>query len=144
MLHELMRALPRERLIYLGDTGRYPYGTKSAETVRSYSVENTEFLLEKGIKLLVVACNTASSVALDVMAERAAVPIIGVIEPGAAEAVRRCQGRGIAVLATEATSTRSVGAISAITLETFSSSTMARMAYSYLSASASPTTSTGL
>jgi len=103
VLHELMRALPRERLIYLGDTGRYPYGTKSAETVRNYSVENTEFLLEKGIKLLVVACNTASSVALDVMAERAAVPIIGVIEPGAAEAAGATRNKRIGVIGTEAT-----------------------------------------
>jgi len=103
VLHELMRALPHEQLIYLGDTGRTPYGTKSAETVRQYSIENTEFLLERGIKVLVVACNTASSVALEVMAERAAAPVIGVIEPGAAEAARVTRNRRIGVVGTEAT-----------------------------------------
>jgi glutamate racemase len=103
VLHELMRELPHEHLIYLGDTGRSPYGTKSPDTVRRYSIENTEFLLEKGIKLLVVACNTASSVALDAMAERAAVPVIGVIEPGAVEAVRISHNRRIGVIGTEAT-----------------------------------------
>jgi len=103
VLQELLRALPRKHLICLGDTGRTPYGTKSAETVRHYSIENTEFLLEKGIKLLVVACNTASSVALDVMAERAAVPVIGVIEPGAAEAARVTRNQRIGIIGTEAT-----------------------------------------
>src|SRR5436309_1442082 len=64
VLHALLEALPHEDLVYLGDTGRYPYGTKSAETVTRYSVENVDFLIARGIKLLVVACNTASSVAL--------------------------------------------------------------------------------
>ncbi|MBI4516254.1 MAG: glutamate racemase [Deltaproteobacteria bacterium] len=103
VLHQLMRELPHEHLIYLGDTGRSPYGTKSPETVRRYSLENTEFLLDKGIKLLVVACNSASAVALEALAERAAVPVLGVIEPGVAEAVRATRNRRIGVIGTEAT-----------------------------------------
>ncbi|MBI1815496.1 MAG: glutamate racemase [Deltaproteobacteria bacterium] len=103
VLHELMRELPREQFIYLGDTGRYPYGSKSPETVRRYAVENTDFLIEKGVKLLVVACNTMSSVALEAIAERAAVPVVGVIEPGAAEALRVTRNRRIGVIGTEAT-----------------------------------------
>src|SRR2546422_380521 len=70
VLHALLEALPQEDLVYLGDTGRYPYGTKSAETVTRYSIENVDFLIAKGIKLLVVACNTASSVALAALAAR--------------------------------------------------------------------------
>src|SRR6059058_4189740 len=84
VLHALLEALPHEDLVYLGDTGRYPYGTKSAETVTRYSIENVDFLIAKGIKLLVVACNTASSVALDALAARYPVPVVGVIEPGRA------------------------------------------------------------
>ena len=103
VLHELVRALPREQFIYLGDTGRYPYGTKSAETVGRYSIENTEFLLDKGVKLLVVACNTMSSVALDQIAERAALPTVGVIEPGARAAARATRNRRVGVIGTEAT-----------------------------------------
>src|SRR5438046_871508 len=82
VLHALAEALPAERLVYLGDAGRHPYGTKSGETVARYSLENAEFLLEKGIKLLVVACNTASAVALDALRSRCQVPVVGVIEPG--------------------------------------------------------------
>src|SRR5262245_23229360 len=89
VLHALARVLPREHLIYLGDTGRYPYGTKSAETVTRYSVENADFLLEKSIKMLVVACNSASAVALDTLRARCPVPVIGVIEAGARAAVAR-------------------------------------------------------
>src|SRR5437879_13089614 len=84
VLHALLEALPHEDLVYLGDTGRYPYGTKSAETVTRYSIENVDFLAAKGIKLLVVACNTASSVALDALATRYPPAVGGVIEAGAA------------------------------------------------------------
>src|SRR5438132_1177047 len=77
VLHALAEALPAERLVYLGDAGRHPYGTKSAETVARYSLENAEFLLDKGVKLLVVACNTASAVALDTLRTRCRVPVIG-------------------------------------------------------------------
>ncbi len=77
------RLLPRESVIYFGDTARVPYGSKSPETVIRFALEDAEFLLEKGIKLLVVACNTASSVSLPALEDFADVPVVGVIEPGA-------------------------------------------------------------
>ena len=83
VLKELVALLPREDFIYLGDTARLPYGTKSNEVIVRYSRENTGFLLAKGIKMLVVACNTSSAVALDAIARETVVPVIGVIEPGA-------------------------------------------------------------
>lgn len=105
VLHELIRVLPRERLIYLGDTGRYPYGNKSSETVTRYAIENTEFLLDKGVKLLVVACNTMASVALDAIAKRAGVPVIGVIKPGAVEGAHATRNHRVGVIGTDATIT---------------------------------------
>ena len=89
MLKALVEVLPHEDFIYLGDTARLPYGTKSNEVIVQYSRENTEFLLAKGIKMLVVACNTSSAVALDEIARETAVPVIGVIEPGARAAAAR-------------------------------------------------------
>jgi len=103
VLHALLEALPQEDLVYLGDTGRYPYGTKSAETVTRYSIENVDFLIAKGIKLLVVACNTASSVALEALAARYPVPVVGVIEPGARAAAARTRNGRVGVIGTEAT-----------------------------------------
>jgi glutamate racemase len=103
VLHALLGVLPREDLVYLGDTGRYPYGTKSAETVTRYSIENVEFLVARGIKLLVVACNTASAVALRALEERFALPIVGVIEPGARAAVARTRSGRVGVIGTEGT-----------------------------------------
>jgi glutamate racemase len=97
VVHALLAALPAEHLVYLGDTGRTPYGTKSAETVTRYSLENVDFLLARSIKLLVVACNTASSVALDAIAARAGVPVVGVIEPGARAAVEHSRSRRVEV-----------------------------------------------
>jgi len=103
VVHALLAALPAEHLIYLGDTGRYPYGTKSAETVTRYSVENADFLAGRGIKLLVVACNTASAVALPALESRYDVPVVGVIMPGARAAVARSRNRRVGVIATERT-----------------------------------------
>jgi glutamate racemase len=103
VLHALLAALPREHLIYLGDTGRHPYGTKSAEAVTRYSVENVEFLAARGVKMLVVACNTASAVALDTLEARFPLPTVGVIEPGARAAVTRTQNGRVGVIGTEAT-----------------------------------------
>src|SRR5690242_4350704 len=103
VLHAVLAALPREELIYLGDTGRYPYGTKSADTVTRYSIENVEFLAAKRIKMLVVACNTASAVALDALGDRFALPIVGVIAPGARAAAERTRNGRVGVIATEAT-----------------------------------------
>jgi glutamate racemase len=103
VVHALLAALPAEHLIYLGDTGRYPYGTKSAETVTRYSVENADFLAGRGIKLLVVACNTASAVALPTLESRYDVPVVGVITPGARAAVAKTRNRRVGVIATEGT-----------------------------------------
>jgi glutamate racemase len=99
-LHE---RLPNERFVYLGDTARVPYGTKSLATVERYAVENSKFLEAHGIKLLVVACNTASALALPAIRKAVQVPVIGVIEPGSRAAVEIAGGRNIGVIATEAT-----------------------------------------
>lgn len=99
-LHE---RLPNERFVYLGDTARVPYGTKSLATVERYAVENSRFLETHGIKLLVVACNTASALALPAIRKRIKVPVIGVIEPGSRAAVEIAQDQNIGVIATEAT-----------------------------------------
>jgi glutamate racemase len=99
-LHE---RLPNERFVYLGDTARVPYGTKSLATVERYAVENAKFLESHGIKLLVVACNTASALALPAIRKAVSIPVIGVIEPGAQSAVAAAQGKPIAVIGTEAT-----------------------------------------
>jgi glutamate racemase len=103
VMHRMMEALPHEHLIYLGDTARYPYGTKSAETVRHYSIENAEFLVDKGIKMLVVACNTSAAAALDVLTEQLDIPVVGVIAPGARAAVKHTRNRKVGVIATEGT-----------------------------------------
>jgi len=103
VMHAMMDALPREHLIYLGDTARYPYGTKSADTVRRYSLENADFLVDKGIKMLVVACNTSASAALEALTDRLSIPVVGVIEPGARTAVERTRNRKVGVIATEGT-----------------------------------------
>jgi glutamate racemase len=99
----LRERLPHERFIYLGDTARVPYGTKSLATIERYAVENARFLSSRGIKLLIVACNTASALALPRAREAAGVPTIGVIEAGARAAVKATRTKRIGVIATEAT-----------------------------------------
>jgi glutamate racemase len=99
-LHE---RLPYEHFVYLGDTARVPYGTKSLSTVERYAIENAKFLEAHGIKLLVVACNTASALALPAIREAVSVPVVGVIEPGARAAVEVAAEKTIGVIATEAT-----------------------------------------
>lgn len=99
-LHE---CLPNERFVYLGDTARVPYGTKSLATVERYAIENARFLETHGIKLLVVACNTASALALPAIRNAVSVDVIGVISPGAKAAVKSACGGSIGVIATEAT-----------------------------------------
>lgn len=104
VLRALLARLPHERFIYLGDTARLPYGTKSAETVQAYALQATRLLLDHGVKMLVIACNTASSVALYLLQEAwAPIPVIGVIEPGARAGVAATRNRCIAVIATEGT-----------------------------------------
>jgi len=103
VVHRLIEALPNETLLYLGDTARTPYGTKSAEVVTRYTLENAQFLLDKGVKLLVVACNTMSAVALDALRAHTSVPVVGVIEPGARAALTATRNRKIGVIGTEGT-----------------------------------------
>src|SRR5262245_30792398 len=99
-LHE---RLPNERFVYLGDTARVPYGTKSLATVERYAVENSKFLESHGINLLVVACNTASALALPAIRAAIKVSVVRVIEPGSRAADDVAQGGNIGVIATEAT-----------------------------------------
>jgi glutamate racemase len=104
VLRALRSAMPAEDFIYLGDTARLPYGTKSAETVVRYSLQCAAALLERRIRCLVVACNTASASALDALRmHHPTLPVIGVIEPGAAAAVAASASQHIAVIATEGT-----------------------------------------
>ena len=86
VLREIIRTLPQEDTVYLGDTARVPYGTKSPETVIRFARQITSFLVSRDIKLLVVACNTASAVSLEALQAEFAIPIVGVIEPGAVQA----------------------------------------------------------
>ncbi len=94
------RLLPGESVIYFGDTARVPYGSKSPETVIRFATEDAEFLLGKGVKLLVVACNTASSVSLPALREFADVPVIGVIDPGAKAAAEITESGSVGVIGT--------------------------------------------
>ena len=104
VLRALRSVLPQERFVYLGDTARLPYGTKSAATVVRYSLQCADALVARGIRCLVVACNTASASALDALRLRyPRIPVIGVIEPGAAAAVAVSRTRHIAVIGTEGT-----------------------------------------
>jgi glutamate racemase len=95
--------LPSESIIYFGDTARVPYGSKSNSTVIEYSLQNAKFLSQKNVKLIVVACNTASSIALDVLREKFNIPVIGMIEPGAKAALKATKNGNIGVIGTEST-----------------------------------------
>lgn len=99
----IMRQLPAESLIYFGDTARVPYGPKSPETVRRYSHEIAAFLLEQGVKAIVVACNTATAHALPMLEAELDVPVIGVVGPGARAAVKASSAGRIGVIGTEGT-----------------------------------------
>ena len=100
---EIRKILPSEDLIYFGDTARVPYGNKSKETIIKYSSEILEFLSAKGVKIVIVACNTSSSLALDDLRNKAAIPVFGVIEPGAKKAAQVSPLGNIAVIGTSAT-----------------------------------------
>ena len=104
VLRSMAERLPNERFVYLGDTARLPYGTKSPETIQAYALQATRLLLAEGVKMIVIACNTASSVAIGPLSDALApVPVIGVIEPGAEAGVAATRNKHIAVLATEST-----------------------------------------
>jgi glutamate racemase len=96
----LTERLPHEEIVYLGDTARVPYGSKSAETVVRYSRMATDFLMEQGVKLIVIACNTASAFALETLQRQLPLPVLGVIGPGAQAAVSATRSRRIGVIGT--------------------------------------------
>ena len=100
---EIMRQLPNENLVYFGDTARVPYGSKSRDNIIRYSRQIIHFLKTKGVKAIVIACNTASALALDVVREEEELPIIGVIEPGARAAVSATKNKKVGIIGTEAT-----------------------------------------
>jgi glutamate racemase len=99
----LKRVLPYEEIVYLGDTARLPYGTKSAEVIQRFAVQDIEFLIARAVKLVIVACHSASSVALHELEQRYPLPIIGVIDPGARAAVEATRNNRIGVIGTNLT-----------------------------------------
>ena len=103
VVKELMRQLPSEDIVYYGDTARVPYGMKSKEAIIEFSIENTEVLLKHKVKMVVVACNSSSSYALEVLRKKFRVPIIGVIHPGAKKAIALTKNKRVGVIATSAT-----------------------------------------
>lgn len=103
VLRALHERLPAEDLVYFGDTARVPYGTKGARTVRSFARQDAGFLVSLGVKLVVVACNTASAFALDYLRDTSPVPVLGVIEPGVATALQVTRGGGVGVIGTSGT-----------------------------------------
>ena len=104
VLKALLRRMPAARFVFLGDTARLPYGSKSRRTIARYAAESAQFLVnQQGAEFLVIACNTASALALDAIQEAVPVPVLGVIEPGAAAAKANSATRDVLVIATEAT-----------------------------------------
>ena len=103
VVREIMRNLPDERIVYFGDTARVPYGSKSKATVLRYSRQIVRFLRTQNVKAIVVACNTASALALDTIEEEIDLPILGVVRPGASVAVSTTRNKRIGVIATEST-----------------------------------------
>ncbi len=103
VLHQIIETLPKENTVYLGDTARAPYGTKSVETVLRYSFENSQFLVDKGVKIVVVACNTSTAIALGRLKEKFPIPVVGVIEPGVRRALKSTKNKKVGVIGTEAT-----------------------------------------
>ena len=103
VVKELIRQLPREHIVYYGDTARVPYGTKSKESIIRFSRENTRILLKRNVKMVVVACNTSSSYALEILRKRFSLPIVGVIDPGARKAAEMTRNKKVGVIATPAT-----------------------------------------
>lgn len=105
VVHALLERLPAESLIYVGDTARVPYGPKSPDTVRLYAKQIAVFLVEQGVKAIVVACNTATAHALDSLRQTMPVPVLGVIAPGARAAARATRGGPVGVIGTAGTIT---------------------------------------
>ena len=100
VVRALMKRLPHENIVYFGDTARVPYGPKSPQVVREYAAQDTDFLVKHNVKMIVVACNTVSSVALEVVQKHSKVPVVGVIVPGAKAAVESTKKKRIGVIGT--------------------------------------------
>ncbi len=103
VVKEIKKLLPNISIIYLGDTARVPYGTRSVETIRKFAEEDTEFLIDQNVGLIVVACNTVSSIALDVVKKHSSVPVFGVIEPAMEKALSITMTNEIGLVGTRAT-----------------------------------------
>jgi len=103
VVDKMFRLMPNEKIIYFGDTARVPYGNKSKDTITRFSKEIVKFLLRFKVKLIIVACNTASSLSLEALSHSFSVPIVGVIKPGVACAIRMSKNKRIGVIGTEAT-----------------------------------------
>ena len=103
VVKHLSTVLPNEHIVYFGDTARVPYGSKSNLTVIDYSIQDTNFLLHKNVKIVVVACNTVSSIAISDLRKKFNVPVIGVILPGAEFAVKQTRNKKVGVIGTRAT-----------------------------------------
>ncbi len=103
VVKQLMQELPNEDIVYYGDTARVPYGSKSKESIIRFSFENTEVLLQEKVKMIVIACNTSTSYALVPLQRTYDLPIIGVIQPGAQQAVRTTKSYRVGIIATSAT-----------------------------------------
>ncbi len=103
VVRALLERLPNENIVYFGDTARVPYGSKSPQVVREYTLDDTNVLLTKDVKMIVVACNTVSAVALDVVQKRANLPVTGVIIPGAEAASKATKNKRIGVIGTAGT-----------------------------------------
>ncbi|MCX5693433.1 MAG: glutamate racemase [Candidatus Omnitrophica bacterium] len=103
VVKQMFKKLPNEKIIYLGDTARVPYGTKSPETIKRFSIENADFLLKFNVKIIVVACNTASSTSMEELIKHVRVPVVGVIKPGARKAVTVTRNNRIGVIGTYTT-----------------------------------------
>ena len=95
--------IPGDEIIYFGDTARVPYGPKSDNTIKEFSLQNARFLLHHNVKIIIIACNTSSAIALDYLQSKISIPIIGVIEPGAATAVKSTKSSTIGIIGTEGT-----------------------------------------
>ncbi len=100
---EIMKQLPNERIIYFGDTARVPYGNKSKKTIIKYSKQIVNFLLEKNVKAIVIACNTASALALEEIKAQVSIPVIGVVEPGAKTAASVTKNNNMGIIGTKGT-----------------------------------------
>ena len=103
VLKALLEVVPESDYLYFGDTARLPYGSKSTQTVAKYACEASQFLQQEGAELLVIACNTATALAIDQIEAASTVPVIGVIEPGAQRAAKTSQSKKVVVIGTEAT-----------------------------------------